>query len=151
MENENRKFKDNSEKLEFLDKKVIEIQEVQEAELLLDFDKCLEEVKEKPYKVKFAGREFIIPREMPFDFSLFFFRHCYKKKNGIVNMEVPEEKMMEFIKLMFGNEMLRALETSKKRVGINFVFERLATPIMEKWGYGTNKETVNEKKMLTQE
>jgi hypothetical protein len=80
---------------------------------------------------------------MPFDFSIFFFRHCYKKINGKIVMSVPEDKMDRFITLMFGNEIVRSLENSKERPSLNFVFETLATQIMSKWGYDVNSGNNN--------
>ena len=136
------KLNNNEDREKFLDDKLEEIKEQQEAELLIDFDQALKEKenKDKPYTVKFEGKYFNVPREMPFDFSVFFFRHCLKKKNGTIDMNLPEDKMMEFIKLMFGADMLRALETSKKRPSIDFVFSKLSAPILEKWGYGQDQK-----------
>ena len=140
----------NAEKEKILDEKFNELQEIQEENLLIDFDKAIEEYKSKPYYVKFNNKYFDVPRNMPLDFSMFFFRHCFKKVNGKTLIDVPEDKMFQFIKLMFGNDMLISLENSKKRIGIDQVFETLAMPILNKWGYGTVKNknnNIQEKKL----
>lgn len=146
---DNKKFQSNKDREKFLDEKFEEIQEAQEADLLLDFDKAVEEAKEKPYKIKFLGNYYDIPRQMPFNFATFFFRNCYKKVKGNITVEVPDEKLYLFIQLMFGNEFLRALENNRKRISIDVVFEKLAVTILNKWGYGVNstKNKMQEKKL----
>lgn len=138
MEETKNRFTSNKEREEYLDSQLNELAEHQEAELLLDFDKAIEEHEKQniPYKIKFNNKFHFVPREMPFDFATFFFRYCYKKVNGKIKMDVPEEKMMRFIELMFGKDMLRALESGKKRVDMLFVFEKLSMKILDKWGYG---------------
>lgn len=137
--NNNNKFTSNEERENFLDQKFKELQAIQEADLLLDFDKAIEEVSENPYKIAYAGKFYDVPRQMPFNFATFFFRHCYKKINGKLTIDVPDDKIFQFIQLMFGNEMIRALE-SNRNISVDSVFEKLAIPILEKWGYGVNKD-----------
>lgn len=139
----NKKFQNNEERGKYLDEKFEEIQEAQEADLLLDFDKAIEEKKENPYKIKFIGKYYDVPRQMPFNFATFFFRYCYKKINGKITIDVPEDKIFMFIQLMFGNEMIKALENNKQRVGIDMVFDKLALVILEKWGYGIKSKKNN--------
>jgi hypothetical protein len=139
---------DNDKRESYLNDQLRILADNQEAELLLDFDAAVEEVKEKPYKVKFNGKIYDVPREMPLGFATFFFRYCYKKINNKVTLEVPEDRMMQFIELMFGKEMLRALETSRKAVSIDLVFNKLAGTILAKWGYNVqsnNSETSQKK------
>lgn len=126
---------DNDKREGYLDEQLKKLADNQEAELLLDFDAALEEEQAKPYAVKFDGKVYYVPHEMPLAFATFFFRYCYKKNNGRVILEVPEDRMMQFIELMFGKEMLRALEVSKKAVSIRVVFDKLAGTILSKWGY----------------
>jgi len=139
---------DNDKRESYLNDQLKILADNQEAELLLDFDAAVEEVEEKPYKIKFNGKIYDVPREMPLGFATFFFRYCYKKINNKVTLEVPEDRMMQFIELMFGKEMLRALETSKKAVSIDLVFNKLAGTILAKWGYNVqsnNSETSQKK------
>lgn len=149
---ENDRFQSNEERLQYLDKQEEILKTHQEEDLLIDFDKAIEEHETllKPYLVKFNGKIFKVPREMPFDFSVFFFRFCYRKVKGKVIMDIPEEKIIKFIELMFGNEMLQSLESGKTRVGMDFVFKELAMPIMKKWGYGVDEISDGTKKKLIQ-
>ncbi|OFW61774.1 MAG: hypothetical protein A2Z35_05955 [Actinobacteria bacterium RBG_19FT_COMBO_36_27] len=128
-----KKLKSNEEREAFLEEKFEQIQEEQEAGLLLDFDKAIEEKQAKPFTIKILGKFYNIPKQMPFKFATFFFRHCYKKVNGKLTVDVPEEKLFLFIQLMFGNEMLVALEHSN--VSVEDVFDTLALEILSKWGY----------------
>lgn len=146
---DNKKFNNNKEREEFLDQKFEELQEIQEADLLMDFDKAIEEDQKKPYTIKFLKKYYEVPRQMPFDFATFFFRYCYKKINGKIVVDVPEERIFQFIQLMFGNEMIRALESNKKkRVSVDMVFDKLAMTILEKWGYGVSKKGNNAEKKI---
>src|SRR4030042_58829 len=77
-----KKLKSNEEREAFLEEKFEQIQEEQEAGLLLDFDKAIEEKQAKPFTIKILGKFYNIPKQMPFKFATFFFRHCYKKVNG---------------------------------------------------------------------
>jgi hypothetical protein len=137
----------NEQREEYLNQQVSKIAENQEAELLLDFDAAIEEQSKIPYKVKFLGKIFDVPTEMPLGFATFFFRYCYKKSNGKAFIEVPEDRMIQFIELMFGKEMLRALETAKTPVSIDLVFNKLASSILEKWGYNTQHPVNTQKKI----
>lgn len=143
------KFKNNEDRLKYLDNQLETLVEHQEAELLVDFDAAIEEHEKqnKPYKIKFNNKFFLVPNQMPFDFATFFFRYCYKKVKGKIIMEVPDEKLLRFIELMFGREMLQALESGKKRVEMSLVFETLSMPILEKWGYGLN-DSESKKKII---
>jgi hypothetical protein len=126
--------KDNEQ---FLNEKVQELKEQQESDLIIDFDAAIKEKKSqlKQYRVKF--------NEMPMSFGLFFFRHCYNKKSGKMNVDIPEEKMYEFIELMFGKKLVE--EFSNSTVGMNLVFEKLSPQILKHWGYDTTDENVEKK------
>jgi len=145
----NGKFQNNEERSNYLDSQLNELAKHQEAELLIDFDQAIDEYeKEKtPYSIIFNGKTFLVPREMPFDFATFFFRYCYKKEKGSTRMEVPEDKILRFIELMFGKSMLQSLESGTKRVNMDLVFQKLALPILEKWGYDLQDNEEAKKKI----
>nr|WP_206698958.1 hypothetical protein [Shouchella lehensis] len=123
------------ERLELLDQKVEELAEIQQEQLVADYDDALaEQLNEQKHQyVKFAGEYFEIPTEMPFQFATFYFRYCVQKVKGKTQMSVPEEKMYEFIELMLGKAFLSHLEQSK--AGVNFVFQHIVPDIMKLWGY----------------
>lgn len=142
-------FKNNDERTKYLDEQLEEIQETQEEELLIDFDKAIEELEEKPYHIKFINKIYEVPRKMPFEFATFFFRYCYKKVKGKVMIDVPDDKLYQFIQLMFGNEMITALETNSKRcINVDMVFDKLALKILDKWGYGVQKRQNKQEKKI---
>jgi hypothetical protein len=128
--------KKNIERIAFLESKTEEMAKAQEAELIVDFDEALSEyqLKNTPRKIRFKGRVFEIPRSMPFNFGLFYMRHCIKRREGKVFFEVPDELLGEFITKMFGKSFLEVLDQSDD-VDMNFVFEHLVPEIMEGWGY----------------
>jgi hypothetical protein len=137
----------NDEKLALLDEKLEELKADQEKDLLLDFDNAIKEKQAKPLTIKFQDEIFEIPASMPFNFSTFFFRYCYKKLNGKIKIEVPEDRMIQFIELMFGKKFVTALERST--ITVDMVFDTLASTILDKWGYSINKKSDDmEKKML---
>jgi len=144
-------FQNNEERLKFLNEKCDEIKERQLEELEFDFDEALNEYsKEKSFKVKFANKIFTLPMSMPFNFSTFFLRYCYKKIDGKMIFTVPDEHFYKFLELMFGREFLTSLERS--RASINFVFETIVPKVMSKWGYdidsSKNKDIQKKMKML---
>jgi hypothetical protein len=143
---DNKKFTNNEERENYLEEKFHEERQKQEENLLVDFDKAIEEEqnKNKPYKIKFLGKIYYVPYQMPFDFSLFFFRYCYKKINGKIVVSVPDDKLDKFIILMIGHEVVRALENTKYRPSLDFVFKELAAPILSKWGYDVNSNNNTE-------
>lgn len=146
-----KRFKDNEARSNYLDQELDKLVKDQENNLLVDFDKAIEEYQNKNnfYKVKFLNEIYNIPKQMPFNFGTFFFRYCYKKINGKITIDVPDEKIMLFIELMFGKEILIPLESTDNKAPLDFVFEKLAMPILEKWGYGVKNKSQNmEKKIL---
>ena len=136
MTEENKTPTTNDERIAFLNAKTEQLASEQETELIADYDEALKEWKEKnaPYRVKFKGKIFDIPRNIPFNFSLFYLRYCIKKQDGKTLFVIPDDKQSEFIELMFGPDFLAALEGSGD-IDLNFVFEKLVPDIMDKWGY----------------
>ena len=102
----------NQSKIEELEKSenIAKIEE--EKELFFDFDKAIEEKGKKPLQVRFQNICFDVPHDMPFDFSMFFFRKCLRKENGKQVFDVKEEDIVEFITLMFR----RALALNSKQL-----------------------------------
>ncbi|GAK03124.1 hypothetical protein JCM19037_1417 [Geomicrobium sp. JCM 19037] len=125
----------NAEKLHYLNEKADEISQIQQESLAADYDVALKEYneKDKPKVVKFNNEYFPVAKEMPFKFATFYFRHCVRKVQGKTQMEVPEDRMYEFIELMFGEKFLSSLERSE--AGINFVFQHIVPDIMGMWGH----------------
>lgn len=127
----------NQKKINELEESELYAASNEETDLFYDFDKAIEETKTKELKIMFNNKYYYVPSEMPFSFSMFFFRNCMKKADGKDVFEVPESQLGEFIELMFGSEFLKSLETNKK-LTINQVFSTLALKILKKWGYAIN-------------
>lgn len=138
--------KKNIERIAFLESKTEELAKTQEAELIVDFDEALSEyqLKNIPRKIRFKGKVFEIPRSMPFNFGLFYMRHCIKRREGKVFFEVPEDQLAEFITKMFGKAFLEVLDQSDD-VDLTFVFEHLVPEIMVGWGYNIKSGEVSTK------
>lgn len=134
----------NTEKLKKLDNAIENEKALQEQELLIDFDAAIKEKEEKPFNVKFMDSIYKIPSQMPFSFSMFFFRNCYKKYKGKEIIDVPEDKIDEFIELLLGKEFLKKAE--KSNVSLMFIMDTVASKIMNKWGYDIKSNT-NQKKI----
>jgi hypothetical protein len=149
----NGRFKSNTERIEYLDKKHNEIKENQENNLVLDFDEAIEEEKNKAGKIviKMLGKVFELPKKMPFNFSTFFLRNCYKKINGEFVVVFPEDKILEYLELMFGTELINTLNNEKYRdVSIDFIFKNIVPGVMKAWGYNvdTSKNKEIQKKIV---
>jgi hypothetical protein len=129
------KRKKNEERMAFLNEKAEEMAQLQEADLVVDYDEALAEhrQKNKPHLIRFKGKTFEIPRSMPFTFSLFYMRHCIQRKSGKTVFAIPEDRIAEFIEKMFGKDFLETLDQSD--VDFNFVLGRLVPDIMSMWGY----------------
>jgi hypothetical protein len=137
----------NKIKAELLEKDFESLQKKQEESLLIDFDAAIKEaqqLKEKKY-IKFHGKMIEIEKEMPFSFSTFFFRNCYKKINGIIFYDVPDDKIYQFLHLMFGAELMKELEKENK-LSLSFVFESIGLKVLEMWGYSVQQQQNSKKK-----
>jgi hypothetical protein len=140
-----KEFKNNAERIDYLNRKHEEITNRQEGELLLDFDKALDEENVKLLKIKFMGKVFELPAEMPFSFSTFFMRYCLKKKGDKILFDIPENRIIEFINQMFGNEFVNCLNKTKdKRISSIFVFRKIVPQIMKKWGQDIDQSAIEE-------
>lgn len=109
--------------------------QAQAENLVIDFDAALKEWEtkdKKPYLVKFLGKTYPVPREKPFAYALFVNRYCIQKQGGRELFVVPEDKVEQFFQLMFGQEFLRALQSSE--VGYDFVLQKIVPAIVEMWG-----------------
>jgi len=138
---------ENEKRLELLENKFEEIKERQESELTYDFDKALEEYvkKKERFTVRFLGKIYELPQSVPFNFSTFFLRYCVKKVGGQQIVSIPDDKILQFIKLMFGQKFLVALETSNDvNVSIEFVNETIVPLVMKQWGYDIDNENVKD-------
>lgn len=154
----NSKFKNNAERIAYLNQKHEEIITKQENTLLIDFDEALKEEEKKQLEMKLLGKIFKLPPAMPFNFSTFFLRYCYKKVKGKMVIVLPEDKIIDFLRLMFGNDFLVLLEnTTNRNVTTDFVYKTIVPRIMKEWGQEVDTEKAEsfnvdnlEKKMLTQ-
>ena len=137
----------NEEKLKKIEESEQRAAIDEEKSLFYDFDAAIEEAKIENLEIKFRGKMLQVPPEMPFDFSMFFFRNCIRKVKGKEIIEIPDSCLFQFITLMFGDEFVNDLE--KTKLGINFIFDTLAVRILKQWGYDikteTKKETVQKK------
>lgn len=148
-------FKDNIDRIKYLTEKQEEISTRQENNLVLDFDQALKEANKKQIEIKLLGKTYFLPSEMPFNFSTFFLRHCYKKVKGQFIVMMPEDKMLEFLELMFGRRFVQSLENSNNsNVSMLFVFQNIVPKVLKEWGYDTDVDPKQleeiQKKMLTQ-
>lgn len=145
-ENKNR-FKNNEDRIKYLNEKEQEMIKDQEAELFIDFDKAIQENKKKSIIVNFLNKNYYLPIKMPFNFSTFFLRNCLTKEKGVTLVDIPDDKVLEFIKLMFGEVFFKSLEDSKDSgISLSLVFDKLVPPILKQWGYDTTKDKNIEKK-----
>jgi hypothetical protein len=148
-ENNNKRFKNNAERMAYLNQKESEIAERQEKNLVLDFDKALEEETKSQIEIKLLGRSYFLPTEMPFNFSTFFLRNCYKKIKGQWTVLMPEDKVLPFIELMFGKKFINQIENSKdNRISLEFVMRNIVPKVMEQWGYKMNNSKENAQKKM---
>lgn len=147
MDNKNKKFANNQERLEYLNNKQNEIAQKQEDGLVIDFDRAIMENK-KTIKVKFLNKIYHLPAEMPFNFSTFFLRNCVTKgKNGQMLINIPDDKVIEFIELMFGVDFVNAVENCKdNKISINLIMQIIAPPVLKEWGYDTKATPEMQKK-----
>jgi hypothetical protein len=109
--------------------------EAQAENLVVDFDAALKEWEtkdKKPYLVKFLGKTYPVPREKPFAYALFVNRYCIRKRDGVMVFEIPDDKIEEFFRLMFGQQFLDALKASD--VDCEFVLQKIVPAIVEMWG-----------------
>ncbi len=123
----------------------------QEIELIKDYDAAYEEwkTKDKPYIVKFQGKTFEVPRTQPFSYALFVSRHTQRVYNKDTGKEearliVPDEKGEEYIRLMLGDEFVKALAASG--VEMDFVMDTITVDVHAMW---MNNEVQKAKNALT--
>lgn len=140
----------NEEKIDFLNKKTDEIGKAQENTLLVDFDQALEEEKEETLTIKILGEYYILPGKMPFNFSTFFLRNCYKKIKGKQQFVMEENQIVPFLELMFGKKFVKKLEeTDDNRISTNFIFEKIVPKIMSAWGQDIDTSNAQKKIVKT--
>lgn len=126
---------DREAKLRALNRAAQAESEAQIENLIVDFDaskKEWENKDRKPYLVKFLEKTYPVPREKPFAYALFVNRYCIKKRGGVQVFEIPDDKIEEFFRLIFGQEFLDALKGSE--VEFDFVLQRMVPAIIEMWG-----------------
>ena len=145
---------DNNERIKYLDEKHKEISKKQEESLYIDFDESIKD-KQKEGKciiIKIMGKEYKIPSEMPFNFSTFYMRYCYKKIGNKYAMVIPDGKLLDMLELMLPNNLFNDLCRNRKFQISQDDINDLIIKIMKIWGYGINPEKAKEleKKMLSQ-
>lgn len=127
--------------IDFLDRKLDEAIKAEVEENSIDFDRAYEEYqnKNKPIKIKFKGRTFSIPASVPTQFYVFYLRNCIRNENGKQIVDIPTDKMPEFIKLMFGEEFYEFI--IQNEIEFEFVIGKMASGILEKWKLLSEKKT----------
>ena len=137
MDERIKKSATNDERIAYLNSKVEELSELQEQELVTDYDAALKEYKTKnvPYKVRFKGKIYEVPMTMPFSFSMFYMRYCIVKENGKTIFKIPDNLIGAFIEKMFGTSFLQALHENDD-IELNFILGTIVPDVFEKWGYG---------------
>lgn len=139
--------RNNEERREFLNKKAIEEAREQERELVFDFDEAWSEYKTlaTPYRIKFLGQVYEISRSVPFSFMVFSAANCYTRDNsGRLVFQIPEDKIMDYLRAMFGKEFTEAL--AKSDVDVNFVMKKIVPKVFELWGMDMNTGEVTQGK-----
>lgn len=145
----------NEERLKYLEEQHEKISTNQENKLLIDFDEAYkEELDDSYFEIKINNKIFQIPSEMPFNFNTFFLRHCLKKVKGKNIVIIPDDKIMTFYELMFGNELVEDLEANNNKYSSNFIMTKIVPVILKQWGLDTDasQEKIDElqKKMRNQ-
>jgi len=147
-------LKNNADRIKFLDEKQEEITERQSNNLVLDFDQALREENKQKIEIKLLGKTYFLPKKMPFNFSTFFLRFCYKKIKGQWTVIMDDDKIMPFIELMFGKRFIENLEKSRdNRISMMFVYEKIVPKILNEWGYhmdASKSGHISEKKIQIQ-
>lgn len=144
----NKKFQNNADRIKYLNEKQDEIAQNQEKNLVFDFDEALKEDNKQKIEIKLLGKTYYLPMKMPFSFSTFFLRHCYKQIRGEWTVAFEDKYMMPFIELMFGKKFLDDLEKARdNRISLMFVYEHIVPKVMKQWGYNVNPNT--QKKIQT--
>jgi len=135
----------NDDRRKVLYNAIDKIKERESQDITLDFDEAIKEheTKNKPIQIKLKGKIYELPSSMPFTFLLYFSRHCVKKKKGKEMIEVPNDKVWEFIEKMFGAEFTKAIE--KHNIGLETVMDTFVPRVLEAWGYKASEE--DEKKI----
>jgi hypothetical protein len=120
----------------------------QEQQLIVDFDAAYDEwkAKDKPLMVRFKGKIYPVPRRQPFAYSLFISRHTKRQydhelRKEVPRLFVPDDKAEEYVRLMFGEKFLRAMQQSD--VEVDFVMDRIAPEIHKQWQYEQATEGKN--------
>ena len=135
-----KEFKNNEERIKYLDNQCEELAKTQESNLVFDFDKAMEEATEDFFNVKLNNKIFKVASSMPIGFATFFFRHCLKNNK----FDIPDEKFEDFLILMFGKDFVK--EAELLNVPTSFLFEKMAMPILNKWGYKANPDEFEKQK-----
>lgn len=150
----NKRFKDNNERIRYLDQKQDEIAKRQGNELILDYDEALKEETKKDLKIKINNKYYNVPSTVPLSFSTYFLRNCYKRINGKETFVFNDQKqMMVIIDRIFGKSLIYDLEKSNNRnISLTFIFERIIPDVMKYWGISVDTKTSNiQKKIMNQE
>jgi hypothetical protein len=137
----------NEEKFNKLNEAHERIEKEKYEGLTFDFDKALEESKAENIKIKLFNKVFELPPKIPFSFSMFLFRYCFKIKNGRKNLVVPDDKISEFITKMFGKTFLRELEKSDT-ITTEFIMQNVSISILNHWGMDMKKSIDTSKKKM---
>ena len=150
---ENNKFKDNAERMQYLNDKQDEIAKMQEDELVLDYDEALKEEASKTLKIKMNGKVYEAPGKMPFSFSTLLIRKCFKKVNGKQLFSFDDySTMTEIIEKIFGKKFMHEVDKSvNKNISLEWLFRTVIPDIMGKWGMPIDTKDSNiQKKIMTQ-
>ena len=150
---ENNRFKNNAERMQYLNDKQDEIAKRQENELILDYDEALKEESSKILKVRINGKFYEVPGKMPFSFSTLLIRKCFKKIDGKQVFTFEDyNTMTEIIEKIFGKKFMHEIDRpTNKNVSLVWLFEKVIPDIMGAWGMPIDTKNSNiQKKMMTQ-
>jgi len=125
---------ENEARVKRLDEAAKEAAEHEREGLVLDFDEALTEFRKRKKKVevRLLGQTFHLPSSTPADFATFYLRHCLTKVEGGWTFSIPEDKYLEFMEFMFGEDPAQIIMGSK--LEIEFVIKKVVPRVLIAWG-----------------
>ncbi len=124
----------NLETLAKLNQAEAKLDAQEHADGLLDFDAARREHAQQDRAalcVKFGGEFFELPAEAPFSFRVFVLEHCISRQDGHSVFELPDDRVIQFLRGILGTELFAAVSASS--VSFDFAVGCIARPILSRW------------------
>lgn len=125
---------DNEARMAALDEAASVAASAEREGLVIDFDEALSEFRrnKRTFEIKFLGNKFEIPSSTPANFATFYLRHCLTKVEGGWTFAIPEDRFLEFLELMFGDEIAKVITESN--VEVEFIIKTIVPRVLVAWG-----------------